>query len=807
MGPFYQQLSNILTTPPGSLAYHLVIIFSIVWALQAALSRWGGDQQARVKRMLLGFGLLLIARLVLFLVAGIAGQGLGSAEILLPPADRAVSSTSLIIIIWLWAFPKPPRLLDIASIFLLGIVFIMGIISLVWWGGQDQAKGFNGTLLGSLWEMFAIVLTFCGGLILITRQPDNWGIGLGMLGLNLLGHLVSLIFPLTNSDFPAAVRLAQMAAYPLLYILTQGFPSPTIPDQRAPAPEKISIPPGQKFEFEPTPPRYSKGFLQDWLKLESTPDPARIYQTIARFLSQGMNADVCILISPVEKDGNMPILVSYNLSKDHVQGNIPFNARQIPIISNAIQRLRPIRLPVENNSQDLANLKQALAFQENGHILAAPVISVANQLLLGMILLRLKTAWTSEEQNQLTALGQIMAQMLQRSRQYADLQADFQKKLETAQSGQGEAQSAQAQSDASLLEIQEETQTLLVHLKEENQQLKEALTKSSPEAGSRILAFDKLEKELRSSLVEVKSRSQEKSQEMQQLKEELGLALSELDHLRTQLTQTEQQVNEVKAQSTKQLTSEQIAEIASTVKELRHPISTIVDYVDLLLDESVGALGALQHKFLDRIKVSVDQLGELINQLVQSTLLDSAKIRITSRVIDLNAIIEAALAATRPQIQEKNINLHVDVPITYPTIRADGDALQQVLTNILRNAEVSTLADGIISLQVRIEEKDDQKHLLFQVTDSGEGISSEDLPQVFSRPYRADNAPIRGIDGPGMELSITKTLVEALKGHIWVDSEVGHGSTFSFLIPLVAEVGLSRSSASPNIKSSGVVKK
>ncbi|MCJ7530788.1 MAG: ATP-binding protein, partial [Anaerolineales bacterium] len=349
--------------------------------------------------------------------------------------------------------------------------------------------------------------------------------------------------------------------------------------------------------------------------------------------------------------------------------------------------------------------------------------------------------------------------------------------------------------------------TLLVHLKEENQQLKEALTKSSPEAGSRILAFDKLEKELRSSLAEVKSRSQEKSQEMQQLKEEHGLALSELDHLRTQLTQTEQQVNEVKAQSTQQLTSEQIAEIASTVKELRHPISTIIDYVDLLLDESVGALGALQHKFLDRIKVSVDQLGELINQLVQSTLLDSAKIRITSRVIDLNAIIEAAIAATRPQIQEKNINLHVDVPKTYPTIRADGDALQQVLTNILRNAEVSTLADGKISLQVRIEEKDDQKHLLFQVTDSGEGISSEDLPQVFSRPYRADNAPIRGIDGPGMELSITKTLVEALKGHIWVDSQVGHGSTFSFLIPLIAEVEPSESSTSPNIKSSGVVKK
>jgi signal transduction histidine kinase len=397
--------------------------------------------------------------------------------------------------------------------------------------------------------------------------------------------------------------------------------------------------------------------------------------------------------------------------------------------------------------------------------------------------------------------------MLQRSRQYADLQADLQKKLETAQSAQGEAQPAQAQSDASLLEIQEETQTLLVHLKEENQQLKEALTKSSPEAGSRILAFDKLEKELRSSLAEVKSRSQEKSQEMQQLKEEHGLALSELDHLRTQLTQTEQQVNEVKAQSTQQLTSEQIAEIASTVKELRHPISTIIDYVDLLLDESVGALGALQHKFLDRIKVSVDQLGELINQLVQSTLLDSTKIRITSRVIDLNAIIEAALAATRPQIQEKNINLHVDVPKTYPTIRADGDALQQVLTNILRNAEVSTSADGIISLQVRIEEKDDQKHLLFQVTDSGEGISSEDLPQVFSRPYRADNAPIRGIDGPGMELSITKTLVEALKGHIWVDSQVGHGSTFSFLIPLIAEVEPSESSTSPNIKSSGVVKK
>lgn len=806
MGPLYQQLSNILTAPPGSLAYHLVIIFSIVWTLQATLSHWGEDQQTRVKRMLLGFGLLLIARLILFLAAGVAGQGFSNAETLLPPTDRVVTSISLIIIIWLWTISKPSRLVSLASILLLGVVIVMGIISLAWWAVEDQSKGFNGMLLSSMWEIFAIFITFCGGLILAIRQPDSWGIGLGMLGLNLLGHLISLIYPLTNSDFPAAVRLAQMAAYPLLYTLTQGLSAPAISKQRASTSEDLYEPHDQELELVFSPPRYSKGFLQDWLKLESTSTPERIYQTIARFLCQGMNADVCILTSPLEKDGNMPILVSYNILKDHVQGNIPFNAKQIPIISNAIQRLRPIRLPAENNSQDLANLKQALAFQDNGHLLAGPVISGANQLLLGMILLRLKTAWTGEEQNQLTAFGQILAQMLQRSRQYAELQAGFQKNLQTAQSAQGDTQFEQAQSDTSLLEIQEEAQKLLAHLKEENRQLKDALSKSSPEAGSRILTFDKLEKELRSSLTEAKSINQEKSQEMQQLKEELGLALSELDHLRTQLTESEQQVHDVKAQSAQQLTSEQIAEIASTVQELRHPMSTVIDYVDLLLDESVGALGALQHKFLDRVKVSVDQLGELIDQLVQTTLLDSAKIRITSRVIDMKAIIDAVVTATQPQIQKKNINLHMDVPKTYPTIQTDGDALQQVLIHLLRNAEASTPTDGKISLKVRIEEKEDQKHLLFQVTDNGEGISSDDLPQVFSRLYRADNAPIRGTAGPSMGLSIAKTMVEALKGHIWVDSELGHGSTFSFLIPIASEIESSESSANPSEKSRGVVK-
>ena len=153
--------------------------------------------------------------------------------------------------------------------------------------------------------------------------------------------------------------------------------------------------------------------------------------------------------------------------------------------------------------------------------------------------------------------------------------------------------------------------------------------------------------------------------------------------------------------------------------------------------------------------------------------------------VDLNYVIDEAISDTRNQLQERRIVVRVDFPDDLPQIIADRDALEQVLIQLLKNAGTATPVNGEIFLRVSIHQKEDaQDYVLMQVADQGGGIPKEDIPRVFSRMYRADNPLIQGIGDTGVGLSIVKALVEAHNGRIWVDTELGKGSTFSLLIPL-----------------------
>jgi signal transduction histidine kinase len=128
--------------------------------------------------------------------------------------------------------------------------------------------------------------------------------------------------------------------------------------------------------------------------------------------------------------------------------------------------------------------------------------------------------------------------------------------------------------------------------------------------------------------------------------------------------------------------------------------------------------------------------------------------------------------------------MHLELPKKLAPIQADREALQQILIHLLQNAGAATPFEGTIRLKVQTQNEDGKEFILIQVSDTGGGISSDDLPRVFTRLYRADNVLIQGLGDTGVGLSITKTLTEAHHGRIWVESELGAGSTFSVLLPI-----------------------
>jgi signal transduction histidine kinase len=271
-------------------------------------------------------------------------------------------------------------------------------------------------------------------------------------------------------------------------------------------------------------------------------------------------------------------------------------------------------------------------------------------------------------------------------------------------------------------------------------------------------------------------------QQADQLEEELRRTLAELARLQQQLSQVDQKYLE----AARQVDGEHLEVVLSIAQELRQPMSSITGYTDLLLGESVGILGALQRKFLERIKASTERMGALIEDLIRVSTLEQESTALQPVEVDLNEVIDEAITHTSARMIEKNIALRVDLPDNLPHIQADQDAVQQVVINLLQNAGAASPPNGEIVLSVQKAENEGASldYVLLQITDSGGGIPEDDLPRVFSRLYRADNPLIQGVGDTGVGLSVAKNLVEALNGRIWVDTVMGKGSTFCVLLPV-----------------------
>jgi signal transduction histidine kinase len=233
--------------------------------------------------------------------------------------------------------------------------------------------------------------------------------------------------------------------------------------------------------------------------------------------------------------------------------------------------------------------------------------------------------------------------------------------------------------------------------------------------------------------------------------------------------------------------------LASLVQELRTPMTSIVGYTDLLLGESVGILGAMQRKFLQRVKANTERMSAKLDDLIEITSIDLGRREIEPETVNIVSVIEEAIMNTAGQFRERGITIDLALDDDLPEIRADPDALNQVMLNLLSNAckasEVSTTVEVTASLQGTNDAVlGGASYFLVSVRDTGGGIGEEDRRRVFTRLYRADNPLIKGLGETGVGLSVAKTLVEAHNGRIWVESENGVGSTFSFILPVEGPV-------------------
>ena len=784
MGNTIQQVLTALTTFPGNLIYHMALAFSIAGALQGAVNLWRDSEFPQGRRMVIGLGLMMGLRFVLFLSAGLAQQGLSNPHVLLPVLDRTATTLSLTIILWLWIFPEPTRLADAASGLLGLLTAAAAALSWAWWFGHYTESAFNASWLDLGWEIFAIALLILGLTLLILRRPNGWEYGLGMMIIVSLGHILHLIVPQADSDFPGFVRLAQMAAYPILFSLPRRF---NLPPKEVPVIEAAPVVIQQPIIHER--PRYGiePEYFKTLLSILGESSGPQLCKAISQTVAETMLSDICLVILPPGSSGEFYIQCGYDLIREEALGSMSLDPEQLPLLSSAMKKSRPLRLPASSTSQDLTSIGNILGLGSTGHLLAGFVQSPEGESSLGILLLSPHSdrRWSREDQNYLEQISEGLAPILHRAKQWESTQEELEKTKNNLQTFQAMLEETQVENQTltsekdtisrevlgeeksdeldSLKDDQKKAQDTIARLQVENRRLGEMVEGLIAEADTHELTTSG------------------------QLKKELQQTLEEIAALKNQLVTVEEQAIERTGlpEVAGAVSEEQVEVFASIAQDLRQPMSSIVGYTDLLLGESVGILGALQRKFLERIRASTERLEMLLDDLLRMTVLDGEQLKLNPEAVDLGNAIDKAIADTSAQMRDKNIILRVDLPDTMPYIHADRDALQQILIHLLKNAGAVSPVEGEIYLRADIQDAENERdYVLIQVADQGGGIPKDDLPRVFSRLYRADNPLIEGIGDTGVGLSIAKTLVESHEGRIWVDTEMGRGSAFNLLLPL-----------------------
>jgi signal transduction histidine kinase len=718
------QLFGLLTKPPGNLIYHLTLAFSMAAALPSAFQTWKSGIQPLNRRVVIALLPLLILRAALFLVGGLAWQGIFTEHALIPALERGAAILSLAIILWAWAFPQPQRFADAAAFLFSLLVLALSAFLTVWWYNQQLDTPFNGSLPDQITSFAGVGIPLLAILILLLRRPAGWGSGLIFFLVIAAGYLLHLRFPTPEEDYAGVVRLAELVAYPLLLILPQRLPLQLF------SAELPAVDTGEQTEAAVSPSEVQ--LIQICLNLPKEIEEGKMGIALPRLIAQAMRADLCLLLSPPDEAWNITLHGGYDLIREQSLEGRTLDGGQTPTLAAALRHGKTQRMQADATTPDLPNLASAFHLSQTGHLLTASILDEDNNPLFGLVLLSPYShhSWSSEEQDRLQSLTRAISKFLRHQQKIAALSAQREK-----------AQDALASIQVSPAEQPESDQ--------------EPVPSTSPPAAP--------------------------IGDTATLQGELRMALEEIARLREALEESRRA--HLPAPESASLPNSPLANLAA---ELRQPLASIVGYTDFLLGESVGILGALQKKFLERIRIASQRMSAILDDYTPAVESQGAQIQLNPEITPFPPVLEKVTGDVQEDLETRRLQLQVNLPEDIPPLLADSGALEQILVKLIENAaQVSPEGESItISAEVK-ENNGSAGYLLLQVGDHGPGLSAEEIPHAFSRLRRE---PLAGVAESGASLYIVKTLVEALNGRIWIDSQPGDGAVFSMLFPLAEDL-------------------
>ncbi|MBC7239137.1 MAG: hypothetical protein H5T71_03435, partial [Chloroflexi bacterium] len=230
-------------------------------------------------------------------------------------------------------------------------------------------------------------------------------------------------------------------------------------------------------------------------------------------------------------------------------------------------------------------------------------------------------------------------------------------------------------------------------------------------------------------------------------------------------------------------------QFAQTIShELRTPLNLIISFTELMIQTPEYYEAPLPPKYardLGIIYRNARHLQSLINDVLDLARIEAAQMALITEETDLSALTYEAVNTVRSLVESRGLALHTNIPPALPRLRVDPRRIRQVLFNLLSNA-VRFTEKG--SITVTVMQQDNE--IVFAIRDTGIGIADEDKTRIFEEFRQADSGTHRRYGGAGLGLAISKRFVELHGGRIWVESQVGQGSTFYFTLPITQDLPL-----------------